>query len=57
MRIAQLFREATKFRFAGVEDLCPAQYRAGKTQFERLMERERATLAAAAPPLPRGELT
>ena len=57
MRIAQLFREATKFRFAGVEDLCPAQYRAAKTQFERLMERERATLAAAAPPLPRGELT
>lgn len=49
--------EAAKFGYTGTEDLWPAQYRAGKTQLDRLMERERATLAAAAPPPPRGELT
>lgn len=54
--------ESAKFGFAGTDALWPPQYRAAKLQLDRLMERERATLAAAgasgasgAPP--KGELT
>lgn len=49
--------EAARFGYSGVDELWPAQYRAGRAQLERLMERERATLAAATPAPPRGELT
>ena len=51
---AWTLNEAAKFGYAGAE--WPAQYLSGKTQLERLVERERAASAPAAPPKP-GELT
>ncbi len=49
--------ESAKFGYAGTDDLWPPQYRAAKFQLDRLMERERATLAAASAAPPKGELT
>ncbi len=49
--------EAARFGFDGVDVLWPPPYRAAKVQLDRLMERERAALAAAAPPPLKGELT
>jgi len=44
--------------YAVTEDFWPPQYRAAKQQLDRLMERERATLAAGATTTPpKGELT
>ncbi len=54
---AWLLAESARLGFAGTAALWPPQYRAAKVQLERLMERERAALAAAAPAPPRGELT
>lgn len=48
--------EAARYGYAGAEVQWPPQYRAGRAQLERLIERERA-MAAAAPAPPRGELT
>ncbi len=49
--------ESAKFGFPGTDALWPPQYRAAKVQLDRLMERERATLAAANTAPPKGELT
>ncbi|MBX3131935.1 MAG: bifunctional salicylyl-CoA 5-hydroxylase/oxidoreductase [Gemmatimonadaceae bacterium] len=49
--------ESAKFGYTGTGPLWPPQYRAAKQQLDRLMERERATLAAAAAGPPKGELT
>jgi anthraniloyl-CoA monooxygenase len=49
--------ESAKFGYAGTDALWPPQYRAAKFQLDRLMERERATLAAASAAPPKGELT
>ncbi len=45
--------EAARLGYAGAE--WPVQYLPGKAQLDRLLERERAATAVAAPP--RGELT
>jgi anthraniloyl-CoA monooxygenase len=52
-----LLVEAARFGYAGTNPLWPPQYRAAKFQLERLLERERAAMAAAAPAPPKGELT
>ena len=52
-----LLVEAARLGYPGAHALWPAQYRAARNQLERLMDRQRAELAAAAPPPPRGELT
>ena len=50
--------ESARVGYAVTDDLWPAQYRAAKQQLDRLMERERATLAAVATNAPpKGELT
>jgi anthraniloyl-CoA monooxygenase len=49
--------EAARLGFPGTDALWPPQYRAGKAQLDRLMERERAAMIAAAPSPPKGELT
>lgn len=51
--------EAARFGYRSADHLWPPQYRAGKAQLERLIERERAMNAAAAQlnAPPRGELT
>lgn len=49
--------ESSKFGYAGTDAFWPPQYRAAKLQLDRLMERERATLAAASAAPPKGELT
>jgi anthraniloyl-CoA monooxygenase len=50
--------ESSRVGYAGTDDLWPPQYRAAKQQLDRLMERERATLAAGATTAPpKGELT
>jgi anthraniloyl-CoA monooxygenase len=49
--------ESAKFGFVGAADLWPPQYRAAKSQLDRLMERERAALAATGAAPPKGELT
>jgi len=50
--------ESARVGYAGTDDLWPPQYRAAKQQLDRLMERERATLAAGANTAPpKGELT
>jgi anthraniloyl-CoA monooxygenase len=49
--------ESARVGYAGTDDLWPPQYRAAKQQLDRLMERERATLAAATAAPPKGELT
>ncbi len=49
--------EAVRAGYIGAEALWPPQYRAGKSQLERLMLRERAERAAAQDQPPRGELT
>ena len=54
---AWLLAESARLGFANTESLWPAQYRAAKTQLDRLMERQRAELAQTAPKLERGELT
>ena len=54
---AWLLTEAARLGFNGTGALWPPQYRAAKVQLERLMERERAAIAAAAPAPPKGELT
>ncbi|MDH5234464.1 MAG: bifunctional salicylyl-CoA 5-hydroxylase/oxidoreductase [Gemmatimonadota bacterium] len=53
---AWLLSEAARLGYPDTERLWPVQYQAGKRQLERLMERERATQAAAASGPPRGEL-
>ncbi len=50
--------ESARLSYPGTDALWPPQYRAGRSQLDRLLERERATAgttASAAPP--RGELT
>jgi anthraniloyl-CoA monooxygenase len=54
---AWLLVESAKFGYPGTKALWPPQYRAAKVQLERLLERERAAMAAAAPAPPKGELT
>ena len=54
---AWLLAESARLGFGGTGALWPPQYRAAKVQLERLMERERAAIAAAAPAPPTGELT
>ena len=54
---AWLLAESARLGFGGTGALWPPQYRAAKVQLERLMERERAAIAAAAPAPPKGELT
>ena len=54
---AWLLTEAAKLGYPGTAPLWPAQYRSAKVQLERLLERERAAVAAAAPAPPKGELT
>ncbi len=54
---AWLLAESARLGFGGTSALWPPQYRAAKVQLERLMERERAAIAAAAPAPPKGELT
>jgi anthraniloyl-CoA monooxygenase len=49
--------ESARFGFVGADPLWPVQYRAAKVQLDRLMERERAALAAAGSAPPKGELT
>jgi len=49
--------ESAKFGFVGAGPLWPPQYRAAKTQLDRLMERERAALAVGNAAPPKGELT
>jgi len=49
--------ESARFGFIGADPLWPVQYRAAKVQLDRLMERERATLAASSAAPPKGELT
>jgi anthraniloyl-CoA monooxygenase len=49
--------ESAKFGFVGADGFWPPQYRAAKTQLDRLMERERAALAATNAAPPKGELT
>ena len=52
-----LLTEAARFGYAGTAPLWPPQYRAAKQQLDRLMERERAAMGAAAGAPPKGELT
>ncbi len=47
--------EAARFNYTGV--CWPVQYLSGKSQLERLIERERATVTATAIAPPKGELT
>ncbi|MBI1944208.1 MAG: bifunctional salicylyl-CoA 5-hydroxylase/oxidoreductase [Deltaproteobacteria bacterium] len=54
---AWLLTEAAKLGYPGTAPLWPPQYRAAKSQLDRLMDRERATMMAVAPAPPRGELT
>ena len=54
---AWLLAESARLGFGGTDALWPPPYRAAKVQLERLMERERAAMAAAAPAPPTGELT
>lgn len=51
--------ESARVGYAGYssDELWPPQYRAAKQQLDRLMERERETLAAATTAPPKGELT
>jgi anthraniloyl-CoA monooxygenase len=50
--------ESSRVGYAVTDDLWPPQYRAAKQQLDRLMERERATVAAGATTAPpKGELT
>ncbi len=49
--------ESARHGYTGTDALWPAQYRAGRAQLERLIERERATMAATPTAPPRGELT
>ena len=49
--------ESARLGLNGVDAFWPPQYRAAKQQLDRLMERERAALAAVAPAPPKGELT
>jgi anthraniloyl-CoA monooxygenase len=49
--------ESARLGAVGADALWPVQYRAAKVQLDRLMERERAALAAVASAPPRGELT
>ena len=49
--------EAARLGFPGTDALWPPQYRAGKAQLDRLIERERATTTAASSAPPKGELT
>ncbi len=49
--------ESARVGYPGSDALWPPQYRAAKQQLDRLMERERATLAAAVTAPPKGELT
>ncbi len=54
---AWLLAESARLGFDGSEALWPPQYRAAKVQLDRLLDRERAAMAASAPAPPKGELT
>ena len=54
---AWLLAESARFGFSGTDALWPPQYRAAKLQLDRLMERERAAMAARSAAPPKGELT
>ncbi len=49
--------EGARLAYPRMERFWPSQYLAAKGQLDRLLERQRAERAAAAPPPPRGELT
>jgi len=49
--------ESARMGYPATDALWPPQYLAAKQQLDRLMERERATLAAASGAPPKGELT
>ena len=53
---AWLLAESARLGFGAAAALWPPQYRAAKVQLDRLMERERAATAAAAPAPPTGQL-